>query len=65
MYMSTLMLSDEYTVLIGVSHHVVAGNLKSEPLLVLVGPTHSWLKDLFKVMSKYTIAVFRHTRKGC
>jgi hypothetical protein len=49
----------EYTVavLIVVSHYVVAGNLNSG----------SWLlqpKDLFIIISKYTVAVFQHTRKG-
>ena len=36
----------EYTVAVVmvVSHHVVAGNLNSEPLLALVGPPRSDLK---------------------
>jgi hypothetical protein len=39
-------LCNEYTIaiLMVVSHHVVAGNLNSGPVLPLVGPAHSGLK---------------------
>jgi hypothetical protein len=50
----------EYTVAIQmvVSHHVVAGNWTQD--LCSIRP-----KDLFIVICKYTVAVFRHTRRGC
>jgi hypothetical protein len=41
------------------------------PLLNLVGPTCSSQlcslrpKDLFIIIHKYTVAVFRHARRGC
>jgi hypothetical protein len=56
----------EYTVaiLMLVSHHVVAGNLNSGLLLALVGPAHSCLKIYLFIISKYTAAVFRHSRRG-
>jgi hypothetical protein len=40
-----------------VSHHVVAGNW-TQNLCSL------WPKDLFIIICKYTLAVFRHTRRG-
>jgi hypothetical protein len=40
-----------------VSHDLVAGNLNSGPCLLRP-------KDLFIIMTKYTVAVFRHTRRG-
>ena len=41
-----------------VSHHVVAGNW-AQDLCSL------WPKDLFTIIYKYTVVVFRHTRKEC
>jgi hypothetical protein len=43
-----------------VSHHVIAG---SETLLALLHLHWLWPKDLF-VICKYTVAVFRHSRRG-
>jgi hypothetical protein len=40
-----------------VSHHVVAGNLTQDFCSLQ-------LKDLFIIIRKYTVAVFRHTRRG-
>ena len=49
----------EYTVAVEmvVSHHVVAGNWTQG--LCSLRP-----KDLFIIISKYTVAVFRHSRRG-
>jgi hypothetical protein len=51
-----------------VSHHVVAGSLILGPLLTLVDlqlrPCSLPLKDLFIIVCKYTVAVFRHTKRG-
>jgi hypothetical protein len=43
-----------------VSHHVVAGNIDCSLQL----PLSLCSKDLFIIIFKYTIAVFRHTRRG-
>jgi hypothetical protein len=47
-----------------VSYHVVAGDLNSGPLLTLPRPRLLWSKNLFIIISKYTVSVFRHTRRG-
>jgi hypothetical protein len=58
-----------------VSLHVIVGNWILGPLLAPVGPTCSsqlcslspcslWAKDLFIIIHKYTVAVFRRTRRG-
>jgi hypothetical protein len=42
------------------------GILNSGPLLTLIDPVHSgwpWPKDLFIIISKYTVAVFRQHQK--
>jgi hypothetical protein len=50
-----------------VSHHVVAGNFDSGPLLTPALLTPALLtpaRDLFIIICKYTVAAFRHTRRG-
>jgi hypothetical protein len=53
-----------------VSLHVAVGNWILRPLLSPVNPTHSGgplslqPKDLFIIIHKYTVAAFRHTRRG-
>jgi hypothetical protein len=48
-----------------VSFHVIVGNWILGPLLSLVNPARSLQpKDLFIIINKYIVAVFRHTRKG-
>ena len=50
----------EYTVAVQmvVSHHVVVGNWTQDLYLLQS-------KDLFIIICKYTVAIFRHTRRGC
>jgi hypothetical protein len=54
----------EYTVAIQmvVSHHVVAGNWTQD--LCSVRPCSLQPKDLFIIICKYVVAVFRHSRRG-
>ena len=44
------------------SHHVVSGNWTQD--LCLLQSRSLWPKDLFIVIGKYTVAIFRHTRRG-
>jgi hypothetical protein len=55
----------EYTVAVQmvVSHHVVAGNWTQD--LCSLQPCLLRPKDLFIIICKYIVAVFRHTRRGC
>ena len=45
-----------------VSHHVVAGNWTQD--LCSVRPCSLQPKDLFIIICKYVVAVFRHSRRG-
>jgi hypothetical protein len=46
-----------------VSHHVIAGNLSSGPLLAPVGSAGSGLKIYLLLYLKFTVAVFRDIRR--
>ena len=61
-YLFYVCMSTLLAVLMVVSYHVVAGNLNSGPLFAPVSPAHYSLR-MYLIISKYTVAVFRHTRR--